>query len=203
MHKTLTLMTSAVLIFLAGAVVATRLETVHSKGLAGEGFAAVPSQKGGWDLTGPYDVVKDWPKPMTTLPDHDGWSWGSVEGVFAESPNRVFVAQRGELPVVKRPPQTPLPQFGPGLSFPVGQVPFRNASQGPVAALPGGGGPGQLAEDAEKNWHGRLGIDARWEDNIVVVDAQGNITERWTQWDKMLKRAHAIYISPYDAEKRV
>jgi DNA-binding beta-propeller fold protein YncE len=203
MRKVLTLITSAVLIFVAGMLFATRIQTVHGKGSPGEGFAAVPSQKGGWDLTGPYEVVRDWPKPMTTLPDHDGWSWGSVEGVFAESPNRVLIAQRGELPVVRRPPQTPLPQFGPGLSFPVGQVPFRNASQGPVAALPGGGAPGQLAEDAEKNWHGRMGVDARWEDNIVAVDAQGNITERWTQWDKMLKRPHAIYIGPYDPEKRV
>jgi DNA-binding beta-propeller fold protein YncE len=203
MHRKLVLFSAAVVVFVAGAMVGTHLETVHGKALAGAGFAAVPSAKGGWDLTGPYEVVKDWPKSMTTLPNHDGWDWGSVEGVFAESPNRVIIVQRGELPIVKRPPQTPLPQFGPSLSFPVGQVPFRNASQGPVAALPGGGAPGQLAEDADKNWKGRLGVDARWQNNIVVVDAQGNITERWTQWDTMLKRAHAVYISPYDPEKRV
>jgi hypothetical protein len=71
-----------------------------------------------------------------------------------------------------------------------------------VAALPGGGAPGQLAEDAEKNWKGRMGVDARWEDNIVI-DEHGNITERWTQWDSMIKRAHAVYINPYDAEKHV
>jgi hypothetical protein len=39
--------------------------------------------------------------------------------------------------------------------------------------------------------------------SIVVVDGQGNITEDWTQWDSMLKRPHAIYISPYDAQKHV
>ena len=67
----------------------------------GSGFAAVPGGKGGWDLTGPYEVVRDWPKPMAQLPGHESWSWGAVEGVFAESPHRVFIVHRGELPVVK------------------------------------------------------------------------------------------------------
>src|SRR5207249_3265981 len=81
--------------------------------------------------------------------------------------------------------------------------PFRNASQGPVAALPGGGAPGALPEDADKNWKGTKGVDARWEHNLVVIDGQGNITEQWTQWDSLLKRAHAVYINPYDPEKYV
>src|ERR1700676_4534418 len=102
---------------------------------------------------------------------------------MAESPNRIFIAQRGELPVVKRPVNTPVRQFGPSLSFPVNEVPFRNASQGPVAALRGGGGPGQLVEDQDKYWKGSKGMDARPEHNIVVVNAEGNIIETWTQWD--------------------
>ena len=48
-----------------------------------------------------------------------------------------------------------------------------------------------------------MSVDARWEDNIVVIDEHGNITERWTQWDSMIKRAHAVYINPYDPEKYV
>jgi len=36
-----------------------------------------------------------------------------------------------------------------------------------------------------------------------VIDSQGNITEQWTQWDSLLKRAHAVYINPYDPEKYV
>jgi peptidylamidoglycolate lyase len=126
-----------------------------------------------------------------------------VEGIFAESPNRVFIAQRGEMPALKRPVNTPLPQFGPSLSFPTGEVPFRNASQGPVASLPGGGAPGDLPENAEQNWKGKVGVDARWEHCIVVVDASGAITEQWTQWDSFFKRPHAIYINPYDPEKNV
>jgi sugar lactone lactonase YvrE len=35
------------------------------------------------------------------------------------------------------------------------------------------------------------------------VDATGKVIEDWTQWDKMLRRPHAVYISPYDPEKRV
>lgn len=52
--------------------------------------------------TGPYRVVEGWPKP---LPDdrhsHDGWTWGSFGGVYAESPDRIWVAMRGELPLAE------------------------------------------------------------------------------------------------------
>jgi DNA-binding beta-propeller fold protein YncE len=48
-----------------------------------------------------------------------------------------------------------------------------------------------------------VGIDARWEHCIVVVDAEGNIIEEWTQWDSMFKRPHAVYINPYDPDKHV
>ena len=166
-------------------------------------FAAVPGEKGGWDLTGPYEVVPDWPKPLSNLPGHENWTWGAAQGVFAESPDRVFLVQRGELPKMARPPAVALPQLGPSLSFPVGQVPFRNASQGLVASPPGAGGPGADPQDPAQAWKGRMGIDARWEDLIVAVNANGDIVERWSQWDAMLKRPHAIYISPYDAEKNI
>jgi DNA-binding beta-propeller fold protein YncE len=48
-----------------------------------------------------------------------------------------------------------------------------------------------------------VGVDARWEHNVTVVNAAGDIIEEWTQWDKIMKRPHSIYISPYDAEKHV
>ena len=48
-----------------------------------------------------------------------------------------------------------------------------------------------------------LGVDARWHHMIIVVNRDGEIIEDWTQWDHMFKRPHAIYISPYDPEKRV
>ena len=60
--------------------------------------------KGGEDITGPYDVVEDWLKP---LPWHDEWTFGLVAGVFAESADRIFVLQGGELPDPR--PRTRIP----------------------------------------------------------------------------------------------
>ena len=140
----------------------------------------VPGEKGGEDITGPMMWSSAGRSRCRNCPGHDNWTWGAVEGIFAESPNRVFIAQRGELPVLKRPPQTPVPEFGPSLSFPTAEVPFRNASQGPVASLPGGGAPGDDPEDADKLWKGKAGVDARWEHTMVVVNATGDITESWT-----------------------
>ncbi len=40
----------------------------------------------------PYDVVRGWHKPFA----EPGFAFGGNSGVFAESPDRIFVAQRGE-----------------------------------------------------------------------------------------------------------
>ncbi len=40
----------------------------------------------------PYDIVRGWHKPFA----EPGFAFGGNSGVFAESPNRIFVAQRGE-----------------------------------------------------------------------------------------------------------
>jgi hypothetical protein len=50
-------------------------------------------QKGGEEETGPYDIIPQWPQPWAK----PGYIWGSQPGVFAESPNRIFIAARGEL----------------------------------------------------------------------------------------------------------
>jgi peptidylamidoglycolate lyase len=189
--------------FGAGLFVETKMQRVQAQAKPDSAFPAVPGQMGGEDITGPYEPVADWPQPLTSLPGHENWTWGAVEGIYAESPNRVFIAQRGELPALKRPMNTPIPAFGPSLSFPTGEVPFRNASQGPVASLPGGGAPGDLPEDADKKWGGKKGVDARWEHALVVVDASGKISEDWTKWDNFFERPHAVYINPYDPEKNV
>ena len=104
------------------------------------------------------------------------------------------------------------------------------AAAGPQHQLPGGGvvarcdqaslpGIGGTDQDTRKwltAWEGKddelgikgppyrqLGVDAKWEHCIVVADADGNIIETWTQWDKLLRRPHSVYISPYDPEKHV
>ena len=87
------------LAFVAGHLLTSRQASVLGQNM-GSGFAAVPGARGGQDLTGPYDVDPDWPKPMSQLPNHQNWTWGAVQGIFAESPDRVFIIQRGELPFV-------------------------------------------------------------------------------------------------------
>ena len=50
-------------------------------------------------FAGPYEPVANWPQPL----GHPGYTWGSMGGVFAETPDRVFLLQRGELPVPAKP----------------------------------------------------------------------------------------------------
>ena len=173
---------------------------------ASAGFAAVAGEIGGQDLFGAYDIVRDWPKDVSTLPGHENWTFGAAQGIFAENPNRVFLLARGELPNIKRPANTLIPAMGPSVQFPIGGLPWRSATQ---TALPGAGGAGGDPAKGFEIWRGtappyrELGVDARWEHCLIVVDAAGNITEQWTQWDKIFKRPHSVYISPYDAAKHV
>ena len=162
-----------------------------------------PGRKGGQDAYGHYEVVADWPKPLAQLPGHDTWTWGAMQSVFAESSDRIYALQRGELPLLERPATRRLSDVGPSLTFPVFRLPFRDAT---VASPPGGGAAGALPEDGLGAWQdegGVLGVDARWEHCILVFDGDGNIVESWTQWDSMLGRPHAVYVSPYDPERHV
>jgi hypothetical protein len=205
MTKTIvTILITAIVVAVGFYLFGNRMKPVQGVGTSEVSFAAVPGEKGGQDVYGPYEVVADWPKPLSTYPGQEKWTWGSPEGIFAESADRVYVVERGELPLLKRPPNTPIPQFGPSLSFPVNEVPFRNASQGPVAALPGEGGPGAPGTGLQNGeWKGKIGVDARWQYVFFVLNSEGDIVENWSQWDKMLIRPHAVYISPYDPDKNV
>jgi sugar lactone lactonase YvrE len=190
-----TIVVVAVMMALAG----NRPASVQGQSRPEARFAAVPGEKGGQDMFGAYDIVPNWPKPLTSLPGHEKWTWGAGQSVFAESPNRVFILQRGELPNIERPTSIKLPQLGPSIEFPIGRLPFRDAtSTSPPGALETR--DGKVGDDSDV---GQAGVDFRWEHCIVVVDANGNIIEDWTQWDKMLRRPHAVYISPYDPGKRV
>jgi sugar lactone lactonase YvrE len=178
----------------------------------GAGFAAVPGEIGSQDLYGPYDLVKDWPQDVSTLPGNEKWTYGAGEGVFAESPNRVFMLFRGELPKMAPPRPVLLSQVGPSLSFPVAGF-WRDAT---TASLPGTGGTDQDVREWLTSWEGKsqtigikgppyrqLGVDAKWENCLVVVNEKGEILETWKQWDKLFRRPHSVYISPYDARKDV
>lgn len=163
-------------------------------------IAAVPGQKGGQDLFGGYEVVANWPKPLSELPEHANWTWGAGQSVYAESPNRIFYLQRGELPNIGRLRTIPLPQLGPSITFPVRRAPWRNASTAsPPGALfgPDGKTPG---DDSDA---GKAGVDFRWHHTVMVFDAAGNLIEDWTRWDSMFRRPHFVTINPYDPEKHV
>jgi hypothetical protein len=63
--------------------------------------SALPQhKKGGEEETGPYEVVGKWPQPIAA----PGYVWGSQGGVFAESPDRVFLLNRGELKLPEKLP---------------------------------------------------------------------------------------------------
>jgi DNA-binding beta-propeller fold protein YncE len=190
---------AAALVLLILIFIGIRMTPVAGQARQDVRFAAVPGEKGGQDIFGAYDIVANWPKPISSLAGHEKWTWGAGQSVFAESANRVFILQRGELPNLQRPKTIQLPQLGPNIEFPIGRLPWRDAtSTSPPGQLETP--DGKVGDDSDV---GKAGVDFNWHHCIVVADANGNIVEDWTQWDTMLRRPHAVYISPYDPEKRV
>ena len=195
MRKQLSFLTGGVLTMVAVAVITS--VPAEAQRRANNSFAAVPGVRGGQEMFGPYEVDPNWPQDVSTLPGHEAWTWGAGQSVFAESPDRVYLLFRGELPNIERPPT--FVQYdgnGPGVSYPVAQVPWRNASVGPRSALPG-------ALDGDDNDRGVHGLDHRWEHTLVVVNRDGEIIEEWTQWDSLFRRPHFVAIDPWDSEKHV
>jgi len=185
---------------IGGFRLAQRSAAIEATARPGEGFAVVPGVVGGQDMYGGYNIVKGWPKDISTVPGNEKWTWGAGQSVYAESPDRIFVLQRGELPNIKRPQTKKLDEFGPSILFPIGRLPWRDAT---VSSPPAAGGTGQDPKDGMRLYYGKLGVDANWENCIVVINSKGDIIERWTQWDKILKRPHFVTINPYDPEKHV
>src|SRR5207249_10901084 len=62
------------------------------------------------------------------LPGHEKWTYGGARGIFAESPNRVFMLGGGELPKMGRPKNRLLTDVGPNVQFPIAGLPWRNAN---------------------------------------------------------------------------
>src|SRR5688572_4912134 len=79
--------------------------------------SATPAERGGQEEFGPYEVVANWPQPLPDGPDgvkHEGWTWGSTGAVYAESPDRIWIAMRGELPLPEgAKPWTPYGMLNP------------------------------------------------------------------------------------------
>jgi len=139
--------------------------------------------------TGPYRVVEDWPKP---LPDdrhsHEGWTWGSFGGVYAETPDKVWIAMRGELPL--QPGMQPWQAYG--------------ASDAVGNAQPNSDGLSATCQPtALRGW------ERRFEHSIFIVDREGYMIDEWPHLDRMFaaqrcgRGPHQIKMSPYDQEKHV
>src|SRR5580700_2004389 len=134
-----------------GLWISAKLKPVEAQSKPGTGFAAVPGGLGSEDLTGAYEVVRNWPQDVSSLPGNEKWTYGAGEGVFAESPNRIYMLFRGELPKMPPPKASLLPQLGPSLSFPVAGF-WRDAT---TASLPGTGGTDNDMSEWLTAWEGR------------------------------------------------
>ena len=79
--------------------------------------AAPTGERGGQEEFGPYELVENWPQQLPDGADgvkHEGWTWGSVGAVYAETPDRIWIAQRGELPLpAGAKPWTPYSMLSP------------------------------------------------------------------------------------------
>ncbi|MBM4183573.1 MAG: hypothetical protein FJ207_05025 [Gemmatimonadetes bacterium] len=139
--------------------------------------------------TGPYQVVPDWPKPLPdTRHSHEGWTWGSFGGVYAETPDRVWIAMRGELPL--QPGMQPWQAYG--------------AVAGGPNAQPNSDGISATCEPAPLR-----GWERRFEHSIFIVDREGYLVDEWPHLDSLFsaqrcgRGPHQIKMSPYDQEKHV
>ncbi|HXV59256.1 MAG TPA: hypothetical protein VEK15_01080 [Vicinamibacteria bacterium] len=138
---------------------------------------------------GDYEVVVPWPKP---LPDddlsHDGWTWGSASGVWAESVDKVWVGQRGEIELP--------PGAEPWISAGQLDPPRTNTGRRPYA----GQDPG---------------YELRRHHIIFAVDREGNTIEEWLQHDAYLapwrgtglgevsRGPHKLLMNPYDPDRHL
>src|SRR6267142_3396372 len=120
------------------------------------GAAQAPSQaKGGQEEFGPYELVENWPQTLPDGPDgvkHAGWTWGSVGAVYAETPDRIWIAQRGELPLPSgAKPWTPYSMLQPPRTS-TGNTDGLSATCEPVA---------------------KRGWERRWHHSVFIVDRNG------------------------------
>ena len=79
---------AVIAVALVGGIAVDR--SVSAQSSRGSSLIAVPGAVGSLDPTGPYEVVQGWPKDLSTLPGNERWTFGAGQGVFAESPDRVF-----------------------------------------------------------------------------------------------------------------
>ena len=174
----------------------------------GQAVAVKATQEiGGQEEWGPYEVVSPFPQPLPDGPDgvkHDGWTWGSVGAVYAETPDRIWIAQRGELPL---PP-------GSKPWTPYAMLPWKNVDViGPPSQQPPDA-PGRKAtgyddgESASGGVEAKRGWERRYHHSIFAVDRNGKMIDWWPEAEKLFdvrrgRGPHSIKMSPYDPEKHI
>jgi hypothetical protein len=147
---------------------------------------------GGQEEFGPYDVVPNWPQPLPDGPDgvkHEGWTWGSTGAVYAESPDKIWIAMRGELPLP--PGAKPWTPYG-----------MLNPTRGNATGNDDG-----LSATCEPQGQKR-GWERRYHHVIFAVDRDGKQVEYWPQHDKLFQERcgrgpHKIKMNPYDPDKHI
>jgi hypothetical protein len=166
-------------------------ENGNGNGTASPAPAAPAAERGGQDEFGPYEVVANWPQPLPDGPDgvkHEGWTWGSTGSVYAESPDRVWIAMRGELPL----PEGAKPWTPYGLL-----TPTRGNATGNDDGL-----------DALCQPTAKRGWERRYHHVLFVVDRDGKQVQYWNQHDNLFnapcgRGPHKIKMNPYDPDKHV
>lgn len=113
-------------------------------------------------------TTESWMQPFAG----EGFTWGGTSGIVVQSPDRIFVLQRGE---------TELPE----------QLP-----------------PEYTNFAGSLGWNVLRGRGRVWQNNIYVIDSEGNVLEVWDQWDHLFVGTdgpgpHRIRMSPYDPENRL
>src|SRR5687767_5945056 len=139
---------------------------------------------------GRNQIVANWQKRLPdTRHSHNGWTWGSMGSVYAETPDRIWVAQRGELPLPQgTAPWTPYASLNPSRGNSNSNTDGLSATCQPTAL---------------RGW------ERRWEHVIFVVDRNGNLIDEWPQHDKLFgqqpcgRGPHTIKMNPYDPDKHV
>jgi hypothetical protein len=153
--------------------------------------AAASQERGGQEEFGPYEVVENWPQPLPDGPDgvkHEGWTWGSTGAVYAETPDRIWIAMRGELPLpAGAKPWTPYALLNPSRGNANGNDDGLSATCEPTP---------------------KRGWQRRYHHVLFVVDRTGKQVQYWPQHDKLFEMTcgrgpHKIKMNPYDPEKHV